>query len=132
VPVVADSYQQVSDELDEIVGDPSLSAADKLKRLRVIGQQLESLQGKVESYSGDQRLVQEAASVGLQRRVMAMRSNADAFDHLVEQGHDADELRKQGFVTHQEIDQLQEEGLLEEAALQWPEGEPGDDEDLDG
>lgn len=130
--VVADSYQQISDELDEIVGDPSLSAADKLKRLRVIDRQLESLRGKVATYSGDQRLVQEADSVQLDRRITMMRANADAFDHLVEQGHDPDELKTQGFVTHQEIDQLQEEGLLEEAALQWPDGEPGEDEDLAG
>lgn len=124
---MADSHSMVREELDSIAADSSLSHAEKRARLRAILSSLQSLAGETQRLLSDSRLMEEAASSESARRVLSMRANADAHDHLVEQGHDPEELAKQGFVTHAHIDQLAEEGLLAEAAEQWPV-DAGDDE----
>lgn len=116
-----DAFQLIEDELESIVGDPSLDASAKQQRLRAISGRLMGLQGRVSSYMGDQALVREAQAGDHPRKVLAMRANADARDQLVGLGHDPEELAAQGFVSHDDLDKLAEEGLLAEAASAWPD-----------
>lgn len=115
-----DGFGLIRDEVESVVSDPALDAGAKKRRLLSISGRLVSLAGLVSGYVGDQSLVQEAESGDHARKVLLMRANADARDALVEMGHDPDELLAQGFLSHDEIDRLAEEGLLAEAASQWP------------
>lgn len=117
---VSDGFTQISDEIESAISDPSLDAAAKQMRLRSISSRLQSLLGRASSYRGDQALVQEAQAGDHARTVLAMRANADAHDHLVAEGHLPEDLKAQGFVTHADLDKLDEEGLLSEAAASWP------------
>lgn len=117
-PITTDSLGDIRAEIDRVGSDPGLTATVKASRLRQIRQQLANLVGECDRRLGDQTKLRMAESARAAEEVLRMRAAADTRERLLKQGFEPAKLDAQGFLSHEELDRLSEEGLLQEAALQ--------------
>lgn len=124
-PVPSDPFEQLRQQVEEIQSDPGLDATEKAQKLQHFRDGLDELQGLVARYSGDAELSREAGASGAVRAKLRARQNATIREALIARGEATpDELDKMGYLSHTELDKLQEEGLLE-AKLEELERERG-------
>lgn len=114
VPTALDPLSQLRDEAQRIAQDGNLDSTARQGKLRHLHEQVTGLLGELTSLLGDAELREEAsASVSARARLRA-RSNADIREQLLARGQGSEaELDAMGYVSHAELDRLEEENLLE-------------------
>lgn len=121
-PTPQDPIRALRSEAEAIVADGSLDPATKGSKLRVIEEGLNEALGAVRTLRGDLQLRDEAAGSVSARAKLRARSNADIREQLVASGRaQPDQLDEMGYVSHQELDRLDEEGLMEAFIADHPE-----------
>lgn len=103
-------------QLEDAVAQPGLTPAERLATLRVIREKLNTLMGVADGYIGDVELIREAEAVTVAESVMKVRQNATIRDELIQRGMASpEEMDEFGYVSHDELDRLREEGRLIES-----------------
>lgn len=122
--VSADPFGTLRDELEEIVGDSAIEPGDKVAKLRHLADEAKNFLGVAQRHLSDAENLREArASVGA-HRVLRAREDADARKEALKRGlATEDELDALGLMSHDELDRLSEEGLLEQRLAEL-EGAP--------
>jgi predicted ABC-type ATPase len=99
-----------------------LPPAAKIKKLRALRDDFAALVDRAEQYITDTELEREADSRGVIEALLQVRENADIRAVLIERGMaEPDRLDELGYVSHEELDRLQEEGRLFEFVEQIQE-----------
>lgn len=116
---MTETLDDLKDELEEAATDESLSAADRLARLREIREELVEATSEADRHIKEAEAAENAGAVGAALAVAALRERASLHDELIEQGvlTEAD-FEAHGVLTHAQLDAMDEEGLLEAAALE--------------
>jgi predicted ABC-type ATPase len=99
-----------------------LPPAAKIRKLRALRSDFASLTDRADQYIADAELIREAEARGMMEAVVQVRENADIRAVLVERGMaEPDKLDELGYLSHEELDRLREEGRLFEFAEQIQE-----------
>lgn len=113
---MADPLSAILDELEAAATDPELDPSARSVKLRVLRDSLHDALGRSQTYLADAQLRQEADASTKVRSVLRARQRADMREALIELGEaDGDQLDAAGYLSHEELDNLAEEGLLQEA-----------------
>jgi len=73
--------------------------------------------GSADTYIGDNELRRDAQGMDKALTLARMRENADLHERMVAQGVSPEDLADAGFLTHDEIDEAESDGTIEEAAF---------------
>lgn len=112
--VVTDPFAAMRSEIEQAAQRNDIPAEEKLIALREMHADLVSLLGLVGQYRGDLHLEQEAREPAIQEAIFVLRDEATIRESLVARNvFDDDEMDALGFLTHDDISKLDEEGLLE-------------------
>lgn len=123
--VPSDPFEQLREQVEEIQSDPGIDPTEKAQKLQHLRDGLYDLLGTVARYLGDAELGREAQASGATRARLRAFQNATIREALIARGEaTAEELDKMGYLSHAELDRLQEEGLLE-AKLEELESDAG-------
>lgn len=130
--VVSDPWRSIRDEIEAAAQNNSLSADARIGLLRTYRDDLNDLLGRVDTYTGDLELVREARSPAYAEMVLEAREDADLRGVLLDRGlATPEELDALGYLSHDDLDKLAEEALLEpwlyERARDMIEALPGED-----
>jgi hypothetical protein len=106
-------------QLDELAGDDTLDAGDRIRDLRALRSDLESLIGIADRLIGDEQLREESVALEREHQRMYVRENADIREELLRRNMATEEeLDAAGLWSHAELDRRAAEGLpLEEAFM---------------
>lgn len=89
---------------------------ERRAKLRVLRDDAEALIGRIDGYLADDDLDREAAQLRRDAQARAARANATLRESMIERGMaSAEVLAEFGMLSHEELDALEEEGLLEAA-----------------
>ena len=106
-------------ELEAAATDPELDAHARQVKLRVLRDGLTDALGRSQTYLADAQLRQEADSGSRVRQVLRARQKADLREALLADGEaTGEQMDAAGFLSHEELDNLAEEGLLTEALME--------------
>lgn len=106
-------------EIEEASTEPGLERADRLARLRSIRDDLAEALDDVDARIADVESAPLEETIDVTRAVSALREQADIRDELIEAGTiTAQEADDDGVLSNAELDAMQEEGILEAAALE--------------
>lgn len=109
-----DPWGSVLAEIEAAAQDNSLSPEARLMKLAVYRDDLNDMLGRVDTYRGDLGLVQEGRDPAYREAVMEAREDANVRRILIERELSTGvELDALGYPSHEDIDRLDEEGLLE-------------------
>jgi predicted ABC-type ATPase len=99
-----------------------LAPAAKIRKLRALRSDFSSLVDRADQYIADAELIREAEARGMMTALVQVRENADMRSVLIERGlADPEKLDELGYLSHEELDRLREEGRLFEFAEQIQE-----------
>lgn len=114
---MTDAIAELQDEVRSVGLDHQLPPADRYRKLTALRSPIAAVLGEIDRYrAGDQNLREAGASEAL-KEVEWVRRNASLRDRLIEEGEmEPETLDEMGILSHAELDRLEEEGLLEEAA----------------
>lgn len=123
---MTDVFGELQTQIRSAALDHTLDPGDRYAKLSTLREHLTDALGELDRYRSDAQRVREADAGQAAREVLWARKNADIRETLLELGeYDASELDEMGLLSHQELDRLAEEGLLEEAvqsiARHWEE-----------
>lgn len=111
------SLADLRDEIESAAQDQSLDAAERQIRLDFLRERLIGLLGAVDTYLSDLGKLRQAQATIQADEVRRMYENAAVRDDLIERGvADPRELDEAGYYSLAEVENLKEEGLLEEVA----------------
>lgn len=89
---------------------------ERRAKLRVLRGDVESLLGRIDGYLADEDLGREAATLRRDAQARLARANATLRESMITRGMATPEaLDAEGMLSHDELDALEEEGLLEPA-----------------
>lgn len=109
---------ELREEIEVAAQDGTLDASSRLTKLRDLDTQMRDLLGLAETYISDVELERDGAADRVTRERMELRQNADIRDEMVRRGMATEEeMEEAGYLSHETLDQLAEEGALEEAEL---------------
>lgn len=112
--VARDPWRAVKDEIEFTAQDNFLSVDARIAKLRFFRDDLNDLLGRVDSYTGDLELVREGRDPAFREAVLEAREDADLRRVLLDRGlATPEELDVLGYLAHDDLDKLDEEGLLE-------------------
>ena len=101
-------------EIEAAATDPELDAHARQVKLRVLRDGLTDALGRSQTYLADAQLRQEADAGSSVRQVLRARQRADLREALVADGTaTGEQMDAAGFLSHEELDNLAEEGLLQ-------------------
>lgn len=113
--VTADSFGAIRAEIEDIAGDGSAEPDDKVARLRHLAEEAKGIVGLAQRHLADAENLREARASGAAHRVLRAREDADVRREALRRGlASEDELDARGYLSHDELDHLDEEGLLEQ------------------
>jgi hypothetical protein len=113
---MADPVAEIRSQLEAAALDAELAPRERAAKLRDMRGMLRDLAGVADRYlRGAQKLV-EALESDEARDVLWIRGQASLREALQANGVAAEELEEAGMPTHEELDRLEDEGLLDEAA----------------
>ena len=113
--VAIDPWSGVKQEIERAAQDDTLSADARIAKLRVYRDDLNDWLGRIDSYVGDLELVREGREPAYREQVLEMREDASMRALLLERGlATPEELDGLGMLSHEDIEKLEEEGLLDE------------------
>jgi thioredoxin reductase len=105
-------------QIDAVAYDPSLDDRARHETLRYLRSLLTDLTGRIDTALAEGEKLQQALAGAQKEVVREARDNADYREAMLSRAMATpEELDSWGFVAHEELDRLAEEGLLEEAAL---------------
>lgn len=111
---VNDPWRAVEAEVERAAQDDALSPDARLAKLRLYRDDLNDLLGRVDTYVGDLELIREGRDSVYREMVQEAREDASLRESLLERGMATpEELDAQGYLTHDDLDKLAEEHLLE-------------------
>lgn len=113
--MAVDPLSDLRAQLDAAASDPSLTPGERALKLRGLRERLVDLAGTADRYLGDLQNLRESEASDLARDLLWARGRADLRETLVREGSDPHELDEAGYLSHDELDRLAEEGLLVEA-----------------
>ena len=106
----------LQDRLEALAAHAALEPDERIRDLRDIRDDIESLLGLADRLIGDQHLHQEAATIENDERMATLRENALIREELLRRGMaSADELDAAGMLSNSELDAMAAEGVLSEA-----------------
>lgn len=112
--MASDPLRSLREQVEEIVGDGGMDPSDRSVKLLHLREGVEALLGLIATHLGDADLAREAEASGAVRARLRARQNASIREALVARGEaTAAELDAMGYLAHDELDRLDEEGLLE-------------------
>lgn len=117
-PVIFDALDELRTEIEECAANGTVSPQERQARLAEFRTDLLDVVGSIDSYMGDAANEIEAANQDVTpAQIAKLRENADIRVRLIEAGEttpeDADSIL---LWSHETLDELAEEGLLEESA----------------
>jgi hypothetical protein len=104
------------EQLSRVASDPALEPADKTAALSDLRERLRDLLGACDRLLSDAHRARERGASQAARERFAARGAADARTGLIQEGHDPLELDEAAVLSHETLDELEEEGLAGEAA----------------
>lgn len=114
--VALDPLTHLAQQVEDAATDSDLEPSERLLKLRVLRERLLDLAGRADRYIADQNRLREHETSAEGRLILRARQYASLREELHSTGsHTLEELDGLGFVSHEELDHLAEEGLLEEA-----------------
>lgn len=116
--VGTDIFGVLRGRLEAIARDSESDATSRVAKLRAMRDELLSAAGVADSYLGDVNLEREAQAQEIKQALIEARERADIRERaLFEELATPEQLDAEGFLSHQELDYLEEEGLLIEEVL---------------
>lgn len=116
VSVAVDPLTAIRQQLEDCLADPDLETSERVARLRDLRERIIDLVGVADRYLSSTEQLRESAASAQARDLLWARGNADLRETLIDSGEwEARELDEAGFLSHRELDRLDEEGLLVEA-----------------
>jgi hypothetical protein len=113
-----DAIAELRGQVDAAALDHTLDPSERYAKLTALRAELEPLLGEIDRRRSDAQKVREAEAAGQSREVLWARRNASLRESMIEKGElDAETADEAGMLSHDELDRLQEEGLLEEAVI---------------
>ena len=88
---------------------------ERAAKLRVLRDDAEAILGRIDTYLGDDALRRDAEAMGGDARLAMARGNASLREALLARGALASDLDEAGMLSHENLDMLIEEGLIEAA-----------------
>jgi hypothetical protein len=114
--VVYDALAEFRREIEEAAADHFVDHDTRLARLREFRLDVVDLLGVLDTYIGDETAARGEEPPGYDK-VVKLRENAEIREQMIERGMaSAEELDEIYMYSHETLDELAEEGLLEEAA----------------
>lgn len=115
--MIFDSLAELRAEIEEVAADGSLSPQARTARLQEFRGDLTELLGTIDTYVAD-NVVEAQGEQSTPFDVARLRENADIREALIERGQTTEEAADAAMLySHEHLDDLAEEGLLEEAAF---------------
>lgn len=113
-----DAFVELSNQLSRVANDPALDPADRTAALSALRERVNDLLGMADRLLSDAHRAREAGASRQFRDRMVARGTADAREGLLAEGADPRSLSEGLVLSHDELDEFAEEGLLDEAASQ--------------
>jgi len=107
------SLRRLRDLVDMARDQARASLRDQLELI----DSLTAIIGSADTYIGDNELRRDAQGMDKALTLARMRENADLHERMVAQGVSPEDLADAGFLTHDEIDEAESDGTIEEAAF---------------
>ena len=115
----ADPISDLQRQIEDASQDERATPEERVARMRALRARVVHLLGTCDTYIANLEKLREAHTRVQVEDVAVVRENADARVRMIEAGEaSAEDLTEAGFLSHEDLDMLQEEGLLEEAAPQ--------------
>ena len=109
---------EVRGEIEVAAQDQTLDQQDRVIKLRHLSTELRDALGLAETYLADLELAESEEEAALHRHRMELRANADIREELLRRKlATAEQLDAAGYLSHENLDQMAEDGALEEAGL---------------
>jgi hypothetical protein len=125
--MAADPLTVLRNEIATIAEDPGLDAGERAAAYRALRRRMQDALGELETYAGDADLARTAHARAVASEVARVRENADIREELIRRGAaTAEDMDAIGYLAHDEIDRLLQEGLLEEAVAYQEKQHPRD------
>lgn len=116
-PATVGSLDEIRAQIEQVAFDPELSDAARSAILTDLRGRLTELAGRIDQYLRESDKLRQGEASVQEAALNEVRRNADLREELLRRALAApEELDSWGFVSHEELDRLAEEGLLEEAA----------------
>lgn len=116
VAVIVDPIEQVRDQIEHTAQRGDLTDGERTAIFRNLRERLNDLLGVLGRYELDEDRVQEARRLDGWLTEEQARTRATLRQELIDRNvATSDELEAMGYLSHEELDKLVEEGLLEEA-----------------
>jgi predicted kinase len=110
-----DPWGAIRDAVEAASQDETISPDARLAKLRLYRDDLNDLLGRVQTYVGGLELIRDARPVVFEAKLMEARQDADIRVILLERGlADEETLDALLYVSHDELDRLEEEHRLDE------------------
>jgi hypothetical protein len=110
---------EIRAQLQEAVSAPGLAPVERLTQLRLLRDRIKSLLGEADTYIGDVELLREAEYLEAATALLRVRENATLRDTLIARGMvTPEEMDGRGYLSHEALDHLREEGRLIESVEQ--------------
>jgi predicted ABC-type ATPase len=121
----ASAVVALQDFIEGIAADEAVGPSDRVRELRRLRADLDSLAGLVDRLMGDQELEREAGATRRQRDRAVLRENADIRAEMLRRGMASPEqLDAAGLWSHEELDRREADGTLEEAVFGGVHADP--------
>lgn len=115
--MIFDSLAELRAEIEEVAADGSLSPQARTARLQEFRGDLTELLGTIDTYVAD-NAIEAQADTPTPIDVARLRENADIRGELLARGQTTEEAADAAMLySHEHLDELAEEGLLEETAF---------------
>lgn len=116
--VAPSPLDELQAQLEHAASNGALTPAEREAKLRYLRAQIDSLLGRADKYLADVRLQEQADDIERANALLAIREAADMRAEALRRGlTTVEEMDAAGVPSHEQLDQLAEEGLLMEFSL---------------